>query len=115
MFNIFNFMQEMEKMIGARLDKQTLELFDGARSRLGHSISEAIREAIGLYVEHAKGVELIKIRSVPKEKAKLEIREYLKSKERAWTGDIADELRLDYELVMKCIEELEAEGLAEEI
>jgi hypothetical protein len=39
----------------------------------------------------------------------------LKSKERAWTGDIADELRLDYELVMKCIEELEAEDLAEEI
>jgi len=105
----------MEKLIGSRIDDTTLHELDSAASKMGHSRSDALREAIKLYIEYAKGTEVIVIRDVPKKQAKGEIREYLRGKGRAWTGDIADDLRLDYELVLECLDELMAEERVEEI
>ncbi len=105
----------LEKLVGVRLDEKSLSELDKAAARLGHDRSEALREAIGLYLEKALGMEVIYIRNIAKAKAKEEIRDYINKKGRAWLGDIADELRIDYELVARCVEELEREKAVEEV
>ena len=105
----------LEKLVGVRLDEKSLSDLDKAAARLGHDRSEALREAIDLYLEKALGMEVIYIRDISKSKAKEEIRDYINKKGRAWVGDIADELRIDYELVAACINELEKEKAVEEV
>lgn len=96
----------MEHLIGARVDDETMYVFDSAARKVGLSRSEALREAIDLFINHAKGMKVIEMRDVSKSKAKKEIRTYLKERGSAWTGEISDELRIDFELVSKCVDEL---------
>ena len=65
-----------------------------------------IRESIKRFLEEVGETEIIKLRNVPKEKAKREIWNYLQKKEMAYPSDIADELRLDYRSVVDIIREL---------
>ncbi len=58
---------------------------------------------------------MIKIREISREEAKSEIRDYLKSKDKAWLDEIVDDLRLDFAFVVGIIEELEKEGLVKEV
>ncbi len=54
--------------------------------------------------------KMIHVRSVGKEEAKKEIIEYLKRNRKAYPSDIADALRLDFDLVLEIIKELAEEG-----
>jgi predicted ArsR family transcriptional regulator len=60
-------------------------------------------------------IKVIKIRDISREEAKSEIRNYLKSRDKAWLDEIADNLRLDFAFVVEIIEELEKEGFVKEI
>ena len=59
---------------------------------------------------HARKVKIIKIRDIPREEAKSEIRDYLKSRDKAWLDEIAEDLRLDFTLAVGIIEEWKKEG-----
>jgi len=71
------------------------------------SPSEFIRLAVR---EKLESIKVIEIRKVSREKAKKEIIEYLKKKGKAYASDVADDLRLDLDLVFSIFDELEKEG-----
>ena len=75
-------------------------------SKLKVSKAEAMREAIRHYAEYVRGLEVVKYRKITKRRAKAEIQKYLKKKEVAYASDIADDLRIDYELVVESLREL---------
>ncbi len=80
---------------------------DDMRAKLGYrSRNEVIRESIRRFIEEVGEMRIIKLRDVPRERAKREILDYLRKKNVAYPSDIADELRLDYELVADIIREL---------
>ncbi|MFQ6076334.1 MAG: ribbon-helix-helix domain-containing protein [Candidatus Bathyarchaeia archaeon] len=102
------------KIIPLRVSEDLVRSIDAARQKLNiGSRSEFIREAIGHYTSYVDELQIIQIRDLPKEQAKREILEYLMTKDRAWTDEVANELRLDLALVNECLMELWQEGRVE--
>jgi hypothetical protein len=81
--------------------------------RLGVSKAGAIREAVKNYAEHVRGLEVVTYRNLTRREAKKEIQRYLKDKERVWTDEISDALRIDLSLVNEVLLELWEEGWVE--
>ena len=75
--------------------------------------AEAIRNAIEFYSEYIKGLKVIELRVIPKKQAEKEILKYIKNKGKAWTSDIADDLRLDVILVNEILTDLAKRGKIE--
>ncbi|MBL7170207.1 MAG: winged helix-turn-helix domain-containing protein [Candidatus Aenigmarchaeota archaeon] len=78
--------------------------------KLRISKAEAIRNAIEFYSEYVKGLKVIELRRVPKKQAEKEILNYIKKRGKAWTSEIADDLRLDVVLVNDILKKLAEEG-----
>jgi hypothetical protein len=81
--------------------------------KLRISKAEAVREAVRHYAEYVRGLEVINYRQINKGQAKKEIESYLKGKERVWTDEISDALRVDPGLVNEALLELWKEGWVE--
>ncbi len=81
--------------------------------RMGISKMEAIRDSIDFYHEYVRGIEVIELRAVSKEQAEKEILEYIKEKGKAWTDEIADDLRIDIVLVDEILKGLAEKGVVE--
>jgi hypothetical protein len=81
--------------------------------KLRVSKAEAIREAIKHYAEYARGLEVITYRKVSREQARKEIKQYLKGRDRVWTDEISDALRIDSGLVNEVLLELWKVGWVE--
>jgi D-mannonate dehydratase len=89
-----------------QLDEDELDALEVIVGKLGCSKSEAIRDAIRDYAEHVRGIEVVKFRDISKAQARKEILEFLDKKDRAWSSDISDALRIDLTLVNSILEEL---------
>lgn len=101
--------------IPVSLPVEVIKKLDDTRAKLGYrSRNEVIRESIGRFIEEVEGMKIIKLRNVPRQKAKQEIWGYLQKKEVAYASDIAEDLRLDYRLVVDVIRELWEEEKVEE-
>jgi len=96
-----------------QLDKEELEALGRIVDKLGTSKSVAIREAIKNFAEQLRGMEIVKVRDVPRSQARKEILGFLAQKERAWSSEIADSLRIDLTLVNSILEELWGEKRVE--
>jgi len=96
-----------------QLGKGDLQALNEIVDRLECSKAEAIREAILHYAEYVMGLEVMKIREVPREEARHEILAYLSERDRAWANEIADQLRLDITLVNDVLTELWSEDEVE--
>ena len=96
-----------------QLDDEEVQALNVIVERVGGTKSEAIREAIRSFAEEVKGMEVVKIRDVSRKLARKEILEYLDKKERAWSSEVADALRLDLTLVNRILEELWGEKKVE--
>jgi len=109
-------LDKMERAtIPVSLPAEVVKKLDEARAKLGYrSRNEVIRESIGRFIEEVEGMKIIKLRDVPRREAKREIWDYLQKKEIVYTSDIADDLRLDYGLVVDIICELWEEKKIEE-
>ncbi len=66
-------------------------------------------------LEKTAKIKVVKLRDMPKQKAKQEILDYIKKKDVTYTSNIADNLRLDYKLVVKIVRELWGEKKVEEV
>lgn len=107
---------EKFNIIPIKLSENQVKKIDRIVDIFGYnSITDFIREAINHYVKEVEVLKVIKIREIPREQAKKEIREYLKDQGRAWMDEIADNLKLDFPLVVELIEELEKEGFVAEV
>lgn len=99
---------EEMKMIPVKLSRGFVDRIDKIVDRSGYrSRSEFIRDALLHYTKEVEAEKVIRIRNISRKQAKREIREYLKTKEKAWMDEIADDLRLDFRLVAELIDELE--------
>jgi len=96
-----------------QLDEEEVKALNVIVERMGGTKSEAIRDAIRSLAEEVKGMEVVKIRDISRKQARKEILEFLDKKERAWSSQIADELRLDLSLVSRVLEELWGEKKVE--
>jgi len=96
-----------------QLDDEELEALNAIVVNLGGSKSEAIRTAIKSYAEQLRGMEVVKIRDIPRNQARKEILEFLSKRDRAFSSEIADALRLDLSLVNSVLEELWSEKRVE--
>jgi len=81
--------------------------------KFGISKAEAIRNAIDFYYNYVKGLKVIELRDVSKEQAEKEILDYVKEKGKAWTDEIADDLRIDIVLVNEILKGLAEKGVVE--
>jgi len=91
----------------------SLKDLNAITEKLRVSKAEAIREAIKHYAEYARGLEVITYRKVSKKQARKEIEQYLKGRDRVWTDEISDTLRIDSSLVNEALLELWKEGWVE--
>jgi len=82
-------------------------------AKMGLSKAEAIRESVEFYHNYLMGLKVIELREIPKKQAEKEILLYLKEKGKAWTSDIADDLRLDVNLVNDIMKDLVKKGKVE--
>jgi Arc/MetJ-type ribon-helix-helix transcriptional regulator len=106
---------EEKKMIPVRLPEDLVERLDSMVARFGYSSrSDLIREAIQYYVREVESERIVRLRNISKARAKREVREYLKKRGKAWLDEIADELKIDFPLVVEVVEELEKEKLIAE-
>ncbi len=96
-----------------QLDEEEVQALNDIVEGMGGTKSEAIREAIRSYAEEVKGMEVVKIREISRKQARKEILEYLNRRERAWSSEIADALRLDMGEVNGILEELWGEKKVE--
>jgi len=81
--------------------------------KLGISKASAIRNAIDFYYDYVSGLKVIELRNITREEAEKEILEYIKEKGKAWTDEIADDLRIDIVLVNDILKELAEKGVVE--
>jgi len=89
------------------LSPEFVKQIDNVRAKLGYrSRNEVIRESIKHFLDEVGEMKIIKLRKVPRKKAKKEVLDYIQKKEIAYASDVADELRLDYRLVVDIIREL---------
>lgn len=79
-------------------------------NKLGVTKAGAIRDSIEYYYNYVKGLKVIELRDISKKQAEGEILSYIRKKGRAWTSEIADDLRLDIVLVNKILTQLATEG-----
>lgn len=114
----YNTLVDMEKKVflPVRIEREMLKEFTQLGEKHGYkSRSELVREAIEDKITQLKGVEIVKIRNIPKSKAKKEILDYIRNKDRVYASDIAFDLRLDLGLVFKIVDELFREEKLEEV
>ena len=82
------------------------EKIEKVREKMGLNKAEVIREAIDFYHNYVMGLKVIELREIPREQAEKEILQYLKVKGKAWTSDIADDLRIDINMVNDIMNDL---------
>ena len=96
-----------EQIIPIRFNKDEIGKIDKLLQKSGaKSRSEFIREAVRHYLDSVGEMKVITIRKISKEQAKKEILEFLKERKEADTFDIANELRLDINVVIRSLREL---------
>lgn len=79
--------------------------------KLGLSKAEAVRDAIRHYHDSLKGFKVIQLREIPRKQAETEILALVKKRGRAFTSEIADELRLDVLVVNDILQKLAEKGV----
>jgi metal-responsive CopG/Arc/MetJ family transcriptional regulator len=89
-----------------QLDEEEVQALNDVVERTGRTKSEAIREAIRRFAEEIRGMEVVRVRDISTKQARKEILDYLSRRERAWSSEIADTLRLDLTVVNAILEEL---------
>ena len=107
---------EKEVFLPVRIEREMLRELTQLGEKHGYkSRSELVREAIEDKITQLRGEEIVKIRKIPKSKAKKEILAYIRNKDRVYASDIAFDLRLDLGLVFGVVDELFKEKKVEEV
>ena len=85
------------------------------RGGAARSIAELVRLAVTEYTRKAGIVKLVNLRDVPTSEAKRAVERYLKKHSGAvWPDEMAEELGIDYRVVLAAVRELLAERKVEE-
>lgn len=99
------------QMMGVRLtEREEEEINRLVKAGMYVSVSEFIRDSVRKNIAMLKAIEF---RDVSKATARKEILEYMGKHKEAYASDVAEELRLDFDLVFTVMKELGGEGVIE--
>ena len=85
------------------------------RASAARSIAELVREAAAEYINKLEAGKLTVLREIPMEEARRKVENYLKSHAGAvWPDEMAEELRIDYRIVLSAVQSLLKKGKVEE-
>ena len=79
------------------------------------SIAQLVREAVAEHIDKLDAGKLLNLRTVPLEQAQEEVKNYLKSHSGViWPDEMAEELGIDYRIVLSVVRNLLKEERIEE-
>ena len=85
------------------------------RAGAARSVANLVRLAAGDYMRKAGASKLMNLREVPMSKARRAVERYLKTHLGAvWPDEMAEDLGMDYRIVLAAVRQLLEEGKAEE-
>jgi len=85
------------------------------KAGLSQSVAQLVREAIAEYIDKMDAGRLLNLRTVPLEQARREVKDYLRSHSGVvWPDEMAEELGIDYRIVLSVVQDLLKEGRIEE-
>ena len=85
------------------------------RAGAARSIADLVRVAVGEYMRKAGASRLMTLREVPISEARRAVERYLKTHSGAvWPDEMAEDLGIDYRIVLAVVRQLLEEGKAEE-
>ncbi len=95
-------------LVSARISPKEAELIeDLVEEGLYMNTADFVRMAVR---EKLESIKIVDIRNINKDNAKKEIIEFLKDNGNCYPSDVADALRLDFDIVIEIIKELMKEG-----
>jgi len=84
------------------------------RAGAAKSVAEIVRQAVRKYVDDVGSSKLVVFRDVSLAHARREVAEYLKKNPGVvWPDEMAEELGIDYRLVLRVVQQLTGEGKVE--
>jgi Arc/MetJ-type ribon-helix-helix transcriptional regulator len=103
------------KRLSAVISEQEYErLKKLVRAGAAKSVAELVRQAVKKYVDDMGSSKLVVFRDVSPAQAEREVTEYLqKHPGVVWPDEMAEELGIDYRLVIKVVQQLTGEGKVE--
>jgi len=105
----------MKRLSAVVSDEEYSRIEKLVRAGAARSVAQLVRQAVREYAEKLGSVKLLSLREVPLEQARREVEEYLKSHPGAvWPDEMAEELGIDYRIVLKVVQELLREEKVEE-
>jgi len=102
---------KLAKTVGTKLTpREHEEISNLIEAGVYLSVSDFIRDAVR---DKLMVIKVIKIREINYQEAKEEVLGYYRNYQEAYDYEVAEDLELDYELVVKITEELKREGRLE--
>lgn len=85
------------------------------KAGVADSVAQLVREAVAEYVNKLDAGKLLNLRTIPLEQARKEVINYLENRAgTVWPDEMAEELGIDYRLVLRVVQDLLKEGKVEE-
>jgi len=85
------------------------------KAGMAESVAQLVREAVADYIDKMDAGKLLNLRTVTPEQARTEVEEYLKNHPGiVWPDKMAEDLGLDYRIVLSVVQDMLKEGKVEE-
>jgi len=105
----------MKRLSAVVSDKEYERVEKLVKAGAARSVAQLVREAVAEYVEKLKAGKLLNLRDVPIEQARREVENYLRNHPgMVWPDEMAEELGIDYRIVLSVVRDLLKEGKVEE-
>ena len=105
-------MKRLSAVVSAEEYKRVERL---VRAGAASSIAGLVRDAVAEYVDRLDAGKLLSLRTIPVKQARVEVEKYLESHNGVvWPDEMAEELGIDYRIVLKVVHDLINEGRAVE-
>jgi len=105
----------MKRLSAIISDEEYARIERLVRAGAAKSVAQLVRQAVREHAEKLGSVKLLSLRDITPEQARKEIEEYLRSHSGAvWPDEMAEELGIDYRIVLKVVQELLREDKVEE-
>lgn len=105
----------MKRLSAVVSDEEYARIERLVRAGAAKSVAQLVRQAVREYAEKLGSTKLLTLRDIPPEQARKEVEGYLRSHHGAvWPDEMAEELGIDYRIVLRVVQELLREGRVEE-
>lgn len=105
----------MRRLSAVVTDEEFKRVYHLVRAGAARSIAELVRLAVREYTRKAGVTRLVSLRDVPVPEARRAVEKYLKRHQGAvWPDEMAEQLGIDYRIVLVVVRELLEEGKVEE-